>query len=393
MDCQIYLIPGFFGFSAFGSYNYFNGIRDILDARLREEHGINAAIFNCKTKPTASLTSRANATVDEVVATGGLKAKALHFIGHSTGGLDARLMLTPGVKLRKDTAEKRIAKKTLSLTTVSTPHYGTPIAGFLTTLQGRHILNILTALANNKRGRQGIYWSAQAAKIVSRIDDYLGFDNTILDEIAKNFLKELTMDSSDPFWNYLKKVQDDQGALIQLTPEGMDLFNAAVVNSSSIDYKSVVSATQRPRIAGIFPKLLVPTLAGSMTLFYILREITARAHKAYPYPDLSELNRKFFDEELSFPVNGKTNDGVSPCLSQIHGKLILASEADHLDIVGQYARKGENEKYSDWLVSGSKFNEAEFIRVWQTVADEIALSQERGQGPGENKKSSPRQNL
>ncbi len=374
-DCQVFLIPGFFGFQSFGSYNYFNGISDIIIARLKEGHGINAEIINCRTKPTGSLTSRARSTVDEVLLSGGHKARSLHFVGHSTGGLDARLLLTPGVKLRQDDYEKEIVKRTRSLTTVSTPHYGTPIASFFTTFQGKHILNMLTALANNKRGRQGIFWAAQAAGLVAKADNYLGLKNTILDEFANNIIKKLTLEDDDPVWDYLKKVQQDQGALLQLTPEGMDLFNAAVIDAPEINYRSVISATNRPALTGLFSKYKTPSKAGSMALFLLLREICSRPHKAYPCPRPSNVELVKLEENLSFKVDERTNDGVSPCLSQIHGKLLTSTQADHLDIVGQFNREGLDQKYADWLVSNSHFNEDEFRRVWVKVADEIAASE------------------
>lgn len=371
-DCQVYLIPGFFGFQSFGSYNYFNGIKEIVQNRLDYGHGIKAKVIDCRTKPTASLTSRAKATIDEVVSTEGHKAKALHFIGHSTGGLDARLLLTPGVKLRSDEYESDIVKRTKSLTTVSTPHYGTPIAGFFTSFQGKHILNMLTALASSKGGRQGIYWGAQAAGLVSKLDNYFGLKNTILDELGENFFSKISLKKDDPLWEYLKKVQEDQGALIQLTPEGMDLFNAAVVDAPNIQYRSVVTSARRPPLKKIFSHWNVPTLAGSMGLYFVLREICARHSRVYPYPRPSEEELSLLKEELGISISEKTNDGISPCLSQVHGELITATHADHLDIVGQFARAKEEAKYSDWMASSSGFGEQEFQRVWERVADGIA---------------------
>ena len=374
-DCHVYLVPGFFGFQSFGSYNYFNGPRKIIESRLETAHGIKAMVIDCKTQPTASLTARAKASIEEIVQSEGHKARALHFVGHSTGGLDARLLLSPGVNLRDDSLEFDIAEKTKSLTTVSTPHYGTPVAGFFTTFQGKHVLNILTTLASDKRGRQGIYWAAQAAGLVAKIDDYLGLKNTILDELGENLLKNITLDEEDPFWKYLKTVQKDQGALIQLTPEAMDLFNAAVVDAPNVTYQCVISAARRPSMKSFFKKAHTPSLAGSMALFFILREITSRPHRSYPYPEATKTQASVLEEALSFDVDESTNDGVSPCLSQIYGNVITAANADHLDIVGQFARKGSGQKYSDWMYSNSGFNEIEFKRVWETIADGIAKSQ------------------
>ena len=48
----------------------------------------------------------------------------LHFVGHSTGGLDIRLLLTPGVHLVRGDAEERVATHARSAITLATPHFG-----------------------------------------------------------------------------------------------------------------------------------------------------------------------------------------------------------------------------------------------------------------------------
>ncbi len=60
-------------------------------------------------------------TVEKVLYTTG--AERVHIIGHSMGGLDARRML---FNHRND----EIAKKVASVTTIGTPHHGSPVADF-----------------------------------------------------------------------------------------------------------------------------------------------------------------------------------------------------------------------------------------------------------------------
>jgi len=44
---------------------------------------------------------RTEALRKQVIASGGLRASELYFIGHSTGGLDVRMLLTPDVKIAR----------------------------------------------------------------------------------------------------------------------------------------------------------------------------------------------------------------------------------------------------------------------------------------------------
>jgi len=131
-------------------------------------------------------------------------------------GLDIRLLVTPGVRLRRDDVEERIAHRTRSVITLSTPHHGTPLAGFFTTLQGRQVLRLLTVMATSAGGRHVLFLAAQAASQIAAADDRLGLKNTLLDSAADRLLRTLTPGRDDPLWGFLKEVSEDQGAIVQL---------------------------------------------------------------------------------------------------------------------------------------------------------------------------------
>jgi triacylglycerol esterase/lipase EstA (alpha/beta hydrolase family) len=95
---KVYLVPGFFGFSQLGSLSYFHRVDDVLGAALRER-GLDADVVELSTAPTASIRRRAITVLRDVQQTGGLTADSISFVGHSTGGLDVRLLLSPGVRL------------------------------------------------------------------------------------------------------------------------------------------------------------------------------------------------------------------------------------------------------------------------------------------------------
>jgi len=371
-DCQVYLVPGFFGFTSIGALNYFHRVDKVLTDALAER-GINADVVDCQTQPTGSIRRRADRLLDDVLANGGQQAKAIHFVGHSTGGLDIRLLTTPGVRLREDDSEDEIAELTKSVITVATPHFGTPIANFFTTLAGRQLLEVLTLLATTKGGRYALFGAARALRAVSRFDDLLGRKKTFLDSIASSLLRRITADPDDAMWKFLREVASDQGAIIQLTPESMHLFNAAVTDRDDVRYGCIVTAAPPPPryySAKETLSLAKATMAGAFTF---LHAITSRAHRHYPYPHAGIEALAGLVHELPFGVDERTNDGIVPTLSQIYGNVLELVISDHLDVVGQFPNASKD-PHSDWLPSGSGYNEARFRGTWNAVAEEIAAS-------------------
>ncbi len=371
-DCQVYLVPGFFGFTSIGALNYFHRVDTVL-AEMLAEHGINATIIDCQTQPTGSIRRRADRLLDDVLAGGGRDATAIHFVGHSTGGLDIRLLTTPGVRLRPDDSEDDIASRTKSVITVATPHFGTPMANFFTTLAGRQLLEVLTVLATTKGGRYALFGAARMVRTLSRLDDLFGRQRTFLDSLASSILRRISTNPNDPMWQFLREVASDQGAIIQLTPESMHLFNAAVTDRDDLHYGCIVTAAPPPPryySARETLSLAKATMAGAFTL---LHAITSRAHRHYPYPHAGLEALTAFVNSVPFAIDERTNDGIVPTLSQIYGKVLSVVVGDHLDVVGQFPNASPD-PHSDWLPSGSGYDEARFRATWKAVADEIAAS-------------------
>lgn len=115
----VVLLHGAAGFGTLGGgpleVTYFNGVREDLAA-----HG-EAEVYTTVAPPYASSTTRANAIakqIDDILRRTN-KAK-VNLVGHSQGGLDARLLASPNGLGYGD----RVA----SITTIATPHRGTRIA-------------------------------------------------------------------------------------------------------------------------------------------------------------------------------------------------------------------------------------------------------------------------
>lgn len=366
---HVYIVPGFFGFTSLGSLTYFQGVTELLERGLARR-GVDAVLHETDTLPTGSIRQRAIRLLRAIERTGGLDGGAIHLIGHSTGGLDARLLITPGVTLVPTDVEERIGRACLSLQTLSTPHFGTPLAYFFTTLKGRNLLYALTLLATSGPGRFGLAALAQALAMVARIDNFLGQTDTLLDVLAARLLRSVSADRSNRLWEFLHEISQDQGALIQLTPESIDLFNAAVTDRPGVRMVGHVNASPPPSSGtGLAPSLYAPIASALYALTY---RLTAREHRAYRYPAENGDARTILRARLPFPVDACTNDGVVPSLSQVWGEIGHVVEGDHLDVVGQYARTWQGKAQPGWLRSGAGFGDRDMEALWDRVAQVIA---------------------
>jgi triacylglycerol lipase len=367
----VYLVPGFFGFDSVGTVNYFEDVVRSLDFALRRR-GVNARIVRCMTQPTASIPRRADVLRRQVIRSGGLRASELHFVGHSTGGLDVRMLLTPGVKIARGASEARIAALTKTAISVATPHHGTPLANHFATVQGQTLLLVLSALATSGHGRGAILAAAKAVALVARLDDWLGRAEGPLDRIAEGLLRRIRLDRRDPAWKYLGEIERDQGAVLQLTPEGID---AAVADSPGVDYGCVVAGVPKPREEFKLKELVDPEYVALRALFRLLHALTARPHPRYPYPRPTTAQQCLLDQGLGFRTTARISDGIVPTLSQLHGRVLHAARADHLDLVGHYTLAGGGT--ANWLPSGAGFTPEAFDATWDAVGAAIAKASRR----------------
>jgi hypothetical protein len=365
----VFLVPGFFGFTSVGAVSYFEDVERVLGRALRRR-GLQARLIRCSTQPTASIARRADQLRRQVIRRGGLAADELHFVGHSTGGLDVRLLLSPGVRLSGDDSAARIARRTRTAVAVATPHHGTPLANDFLTVQGQTLLLVASALATSGHGRRTILATAKAIAMVARLDDWLGRQEGPLDRLAAALLRRIRFDRRDPVWRYLGEIERDQGAVLQLTPEGIDLFAAAVADHDGIDYACVVTAVPEPRLELNANSLLNPDYVALRALFRLLHGLAARPHPRYPGPKPGAATQRALDRALGLRVTPAVNDGVVPTLSQLHGRVLHVARADHLDVVGHYTLAGG--RTADWLPSGAGFTPEAFEATWEAVAAAIA---------------------
>ena len=122
-DINIVLAHGIFGLNTVGSTNYFNGV----EKHLKNNH--NAKVLVANVSPVGSIRERSNQLRQQIINAINNPDEypffnhkdPIHIIAHSMGGLDSRFILSPA-------NPDNIANLITSLTTIGTPHQGSPLA-------------------------------------------------------------------------------------------------------------------------------------------------------------------------------------------------------------------------------------------------------------------------
>lgn len=369
---HIFLIPGFFGFANIGGLLYFAHVVEYLGT-LFQQLGLPVELHRVQTHPTASIRKRAAALLEAIAATEAGQSGMIDLIGHSTGGLDARLLATPQVSLPSDIEAEPIARRIRTVVTVSTPHYGTPLATVLTTLYGRQLLRVLSlsTMYVLRFGHLPMSAMLKLAAILVRLDDRLGLTNTVADQLFNDLLGDFSPERRRDVQRYLKKASLDQALLGQVTPEGADLFNAGAADREGTRYGSVVSMAPQPGVRSFLRVGLDPYGHATHALFHLLYRASSTATADnVPAPALAQSMP--LREYLPRLPSTRDNDGVVPTNSQLWGDVVHAAEADHLDVIGHFGYEKHDPPHYDWLASGSAFDRAKFEHLWTDVAHFLA---------------------
>ncbi|HEX2675762.1 MAG TPA: alpha/beta fold hydrolase [Polyangiales bacterium] len=137
----IVLAHGFMGFDAIGLGNlreeYFRGVRAHLQARGHRVHVVRVS-------PIAGIRRRAEQLAEQLEA---LDAERVNIVAHSMGGLDARYAIS----------RLGVHRRVASLTTIGTPHHGTPLADGTAYLAGFNLaLKLMDSLGADLAGFQDL---------------------------------------------------------------------------------------------------------------------------------------------------------------------------------------------------------------------------------------------
>jgi hypothetical protein len=379
----VLLIPGFFGFNAFGPdkaprLEYFAGVREVLGPVLPQ----NYVVLVHEPPPTGSLGSRV-ASLHDVVrdlrngkqlphAEKAVTAERVHLVGHSTGGVDARLLANPrfhwsGGPLgdeRKDVIEA-IGK----IVSVSAPFRGTPLVSHArlvrdAVLAGAQALTLLGISRNGAldslvfqilhagsrsvtsaplTGAAPLRVLAQAARQAAKRDGASDRDADLVAEQVQQFLRS---------------IEDDRALFDDLSVENMKSINKEIDGGDDLTrIHSYVTVSPKPPLVDLGSDVI------GRIVYRMLYGYTARDPLAVAQPKGEPLGSA---EKIRDALADKVScDGVVPTRSQtLDGKAERVVLADHLDVVGSFS----GGTGADVMRSHSNFDAQEFRELWLGIA-------------------------
>lgn len=365
---QIYLVPGLFGFGELGEIAYFHHVREVLEERFAKL-GAPAVVRMAATSPTASIRRRAAQVYESIQSTEDTEGP-IHLIGHSTGGLDARLFVTPNAALKIAPALlEALASRVRSVVTVATPNHGAPVAGFFSSMMGGQILRLvsLATVYSMEKGKLPLSFLIRLGGVVTRLDDYAGFRGSILDQFYEHLFDEFDESRQAALREYFESVRGDNAALGQLTPGGIDLLNAATENRSGVRYGCVVMKARDPGWSTIRRIGVDPYRQASHVMYRLLH--WAGSHGGAHYPEPTFQQTQLLRARYGQVPGADATDGIVPTRSQLWGELIFAGIGDHLDVCGHFDDVDHEPPHYDWLATGSSFDRQQFEALWGRVAE------------------------
>ncbi|MCE9673138.1 triacylglycerol lipase [Myxococcus stipitatus] len=366
---HIYLVPGFFGFINLGELVYFGHALDYLKAELARR-GVESEVTIVLSHPTASIRTRTADLLKAVQETASGDDGPIHLVGHSTGGLDARLFASPGADLGEGQEVEPFARRVRSVVTVSAPHAGTPLASFFLGLFGQRLLKLLSLFTVYvlRYGRLPLRVVFRFGHLLARADDQLGWKQTLLDQLYDQLLGDFSSERRDAVTRFLSDVGNDTSLIPQLTPEGIDLFNASTADRQGVRYGSVVTQARPPSLRTRVSAGLDPYAQLTHTIYAFVYGKTQKMPLT-ALPLHTPAQTAALVQAYGAMPGPTACDGIVPTRSQIHGRVIAAVRADHLDAIGHFDQPAHQPPHVDWLISGSGFRRPQFEALWKSIVD------------------------
>ena len=365
---RIYLVPGMFGFGRLAGYDYFRHVRLALEQRFAAA-GVGCATEVVPAPPTSSLRHRARILARTVERTAG-PDEILHLVGHSTGGLDLRLVLAPTCDLDVDRERLRWTARVATAVSLNAPHYGTPLATYFSTVSGTRVLYALSlfTVVSLSLGEPSLALLARLISGVGRIDRLLGGDLRLVSRFTDGLLRFVDKEGRGDIQDFLGKIRIDQGGVIQLMPEAMDLFNASTADADRVRYGCVATASPPPSKIRLAARVRSPYAALTAAMYSTLYRFTAQRHEMYPYARPTGQQAEMLATGIG-DVSDRSNDGVVPTRSMLWGKLLWCGEGDHLDVLGHFWDDARPREHTDWITSDARFSRRRFRELMDAIAE------------------------
>lgn len=365
---RLYLVPGMFGFARLAGLEYMEHLERALAERF-QARGRAIEMYVVDVHPSASVRRRASDLARLLDETCGDDDGPIHLLGHSLGGLDVRLVASPGAQLldRPPGGERPWHGRLRSATTLNSPHYGSPGGAFFATSQGQRILYAVSAitLVSLRLGSPPLAITSALVATLGRIRERAGIEVRLIERLIEMLERTLDEDSRREIRHWLARVRDDQGGIVQLAPEAMDLFDAGVVNAPHVRYQCVAAYAPDRWARPELRDLGRPWVPLSGVVFRFLHRIAAAESARYPCAPPDGGEGKLRAALGHVPPPG-ANDGMVPLRSQLWGDLVWVGQGDHLDVIGYFDDPPE---HRDWLTSGSGFDRTRFAHMMDAVVD------------------------
>lgn len=365
---HVLLVPGFFGFDSLGDFAYFVHVVDALEG-WSQAQGIPLRVKVVPTLPTASLRRRAAHVLEAMAEAAAEDEGPIHLIGHSSGGLDVRLVTTPNVSLPSEHAPEPLAARVRSVVTLATPHHGTPVAAWFSSLLGAQLLKVFSLASSYvlRTGRLPLDLVARLVPFFMGAFSGIANRNNALEAIYDRLLSDFAPQQRAPLETFISQIGSDQDLLHQITPAAMDTFNASTYDRAGVRYGSVVSETRGTAFRSFVSAGLSPYAHASHALYLAISRVAA-AMPAERVPTLNHHQAQALRRDFGNLPGRRMNDGIVPTISQVWGEVIRGVVADHLDVIGHFHHPTHVPPHFDWLTSGSGFDRRGFLRLWNDIA-------------------------
>lgn len=248
----IVLCHGLYGFDVRGpfmgfEYHYWSAALDVLQQRL------GAQVYVFAVPPTGSIQERAETLHQLLVRQNFPRGQRLNFVGHSMGGLDARYLITH-IKPREYTP--------VSLTTVATPHRGSPFMDWCNENIGVG-LELIDSMMREAEPKT-VPDDAPARAPFSLKSPLLTYGKTSEDP---NSLSRALSNVSSSLSSYILSIFDQPAYAMLSTRYMTRLFNPTVPDQPDVRYFSIATRTKTIPIWHPLwlPKLILDKAAATGT--------------------------------------------------------------------------------------------------------------------------------
>ncbi len=357
---RVYLIPGFFGFASIGRMRYFDHVHRALHEALGAQastSNIEFQLHDVTTAPTSSLEERARRLASTVLETSGADDE-LHFVGHSTGGLDARWALDPTWTWNDDWSHR--VDQARSVVSLASPHHGAPLARFFASAKGEAWLRLLSAATVQlvRLGPAAVSPIGTFLRGGEFVGGFAGSSVGLLETVRSQVIDGFDRQRGQQLEAFFAEVRRDRSLLSQLQPRVAREIDLRVQGRPGVRYGSVLV-----RAAG---RLAGQRHAGS-TLFEFLHERARWQREDGPPPELEPWQRQAIERWWATGISTADTDAIVPTLSQVHGDVVSVVEADHLDVLGFFDAPSLRPPHKDWLRAPPAFTPAQFQQLWDRV--------------------------